>query len=106
VSTPASLLDDLRQLERLAAAAGADDRWLGEAISRLTLLCLGVPITALAAYQRAEAAIAAGSDVRRACACAGMSPSRFYELRRRVCGFRGHVSDGATIPAMFKQWRR
>jgi hypothetical protein len=84
LATTPDLLADLRRLEEYAIAGSASDRWLGEAISRLTLLCLGVPIARVDGFLRAQQLIEHGLAVTTACSRAGLSRSAFYRLCQRV----------------------
>ena len=62
----------------------AGDRWLGEAISRLTLLCMGVPIARVDGFLRAQQLVERGLPVGIACARPGLSRSAFYRLSQQV----------------------
>jgi hypothetical protein len=91
MSAPAAqLLLDVRKLERLAAAAGADDCWLGGAISRLTLLCMGVPLARVDGFLHAQQLIESGLTVKTACERSKLSRRRYYQLRE-VCAIPAHM---------------
>jgi hypothetical protein len=78
------LLDDLRAIEQAAAAGGAADALLARAISRLTLLCMGVPVRRLDALLRAQQLIENGLTVKTACSRVGLSRAAFYRLSQQV----------------------
>jgi hypothetical protein len=90
------LLADLRQLERLAVAAGCDDAWLGAAVSRLVLLALGCPLRRVEALLRVQALRHSGISVTTACRRAGLSRDAYYRLlqilQRRPCEPRAKLT--------------
>lgn len=86
MTPPASLLDDLRAIERHAAAGGADDKLLARAIPLHVLLLMGLRPDAACAYLHARALIASGIPVKIACERSKLSRRRYYQLRE-MCRF-------------------
>jgi hypothetical protein len=84
------LLADIRRLEAYAIDAGCSDRWLGEAISRLVLLALGVQPRRVKALLRVRELVDAGLSVTLACRRTGLSRSRYYELDAELSEISGH----------------
>jgi hypothetical protein len=107
VTTTTDLLADLRRLEQYAIAGGADDRWLGAAISRLTLLCMGVPLARVATLLRVQELRRSGISITTACRRVGLSRDAYYRLLQIL---RHHPRDtpsnsssvGGSMPRIVK----
>jgi hypothetical protein len=84
-----ALLDDLRAIERYAAAGGAPDAFLARVVPQLAALAVGVPMSSSDAFLRVLALVERGYSVRRACLRVGMARSHFAELRERWHGITG-----------------
>jgi hypothetical protein len=91
MTTPASLLADLRQLEAYAAAGGAPDALLTRVVPQFVALAVGVPMSSADAFLRILALVERERvSVRLACRRIGMARSHFTELRDRWHGITGH----------------
>jgi hypothetical protein len=91
MTAPASLLDDLRAIERFAAAGGAPDAFLARVVPQFVALAVGVPMSSADTFLRVLALVERERiSVRLACRRVGMARSHFTELRDRWHGITGH----------------